>query len=281
PLQASRAPPHARFGTLAMAGPCHERDASNEYQYRSRVLSTECLRNTCDEPGCYLLLALRRPGFYPRSLDKRDPVAIATHDTGLRWDSACENPVATFLGELRLGIRRNILGFSGKSDHQVGPLRFSLGDRCKDVRILDQWQLRRGFAGLFLELLLGGIGHTPVCDRGSEDRDVGRQRTLDRIKHFTGAFNFDYLESVWISHLHRSAYQRDVGAGGSSCGGDCMTLLARRAVSDIAHRVNRLLRRGRCPQHPSSPDPARGVCRQQLFNGRRDLPRPPHPAPPL
>jgi hypothetical protein len=36
--------------------------------------------------------------------------------------------------------------------------------------------------------LFGGIGHTPVCDRGSEDRDVGRQRTFDRIEQFHGRF---------------------------------------------------------------------------------------------
>src|SRR5207342_3943850 len=112
---------------------------------------------------------------------------------------------------------------------------------------------------LLLELLSGGIGHTPVCDRGSEDRDVGRQRTFDRIEHFTGAFNFDYLDSVWIRHLHRTAYQRDVGAGSGSGGGDRMTLLARRAVRDIAYWVNGLVRRARRHEHAPSRQQASGV----------------------
>jgi hypothetical protein len=46
-----------------------------------------------------------------------------------------------------------------------------------------------------------------------------------------------------IVEIDRTRDQRDVGTGGLCCGGDGKALFAGRAIGDVAHRVDRLVRR--------------------------------------
>ena len=106
-------------------------------------------------------------------------------------------------------------------------------------------------ARAFLSLLRPALADAPVGDRGGEHGDVGRQRRLDRR----------------AASRARSRPRRCCTPGGSGTltgprhqrhrrrrppparARDRVTLLAGRAVGDVAHRIDRLVGRPRGDQH--------------------------------
>jgi hypothetical protein len=122
-------------------------------------------------------------------------------------------------------------------------------DGRKNVRVLGQRQFRCARARRLLDLLLAGIGDAPVSNGGSENRDIGRQCFFDRRQHVARAFDVDDRNPLWIGHIYRPADQGHIRAGRGYCCGDRMALLARRAIGDVPHRIDRLVGRSRRDKH--------------------------------
>ena len=80
------------------------------------------------------------------------------------------------------------------------------------------------------------------------------------------------LHARRIGQVHRPAHQRHVGAGGGRRRGDGVALLAGGAVGDIAHRIDRLVRRAGGDQHALALEQLRGAVRQQAARRRRRFP---------
>ena len=220
----------------------------------------------------HLILTLRRPGFYTGSGDEMHRIAVAAEYAGLGRDIIGHDPVAAFGRELFPRMGDDLIGFRRKADHQRRPLAAELGDRGEDVGIFRQRQRRR-LAG-FLDLLALHLRHPPVGDGRSEDRDVGRQRLFHRGQHLLRRFHSDDAHAGGIGQRHRPAHQHDLGARGSGGSSDRMALLAGGAVADIAHRIDRLMRRTRGDDHALAGQRARRFrLRQQAFDGGDDLQR--------
>ena len=73
-----------------------------------------------------------------------------------------------------------------------------------------------------------------------------------------------------IGQIHRPADQRHVGAGARGGCGDGVALLAGRTVGDIAHRIDRLVRRARRDQHALAFERLR-LRREQILDRGGDL----------
>lgn len=73
--------------------------------------------------------------------------------------------------------------------------------------------------------------------------DVGRQSDLDGGQHVARCLDLDHRDAGRPVEIDRSADQRDPRPGGGGSGGDRIALPARGAVGDVAHRIDRLMRR--------------------------------------
>ena len=93
------------------------------------------------------------------------------------------------------------------------------------------------------------LSDAPVGDRGGEDRDIGRQRRLDRRQHLPRRLDLHDGDAARIGHVHRAGNQHHLGAGRGRGRGDGVALLAGGAVGDVAHRIDRLVRRARSDEH--------------------------------
>ena len=160
-------------------------------------------------------------------------------------DVVRDDPVAALALELGLGVLDHLLGLGREADDELRPLRFQLRDRRQDVGILDQRQFRRS-AAVLLELLLARLGDAPVRDRGGEDADVGTAarprppRSMSRALSTRTVFTPGGSGSV--TGPDTSVTSAPAAAAGAR---DRVALLAGRAVRDVAHRIDRLVRRAR------------------------------------
>ena len=64
-------------------------------------------------------------------------------------------------------------------------------------------------------------------------------------QHVARAFDAHGLHAGRIGQRHRARHERDAGAGRGRCARDGVALLAGGAVRDVAHRIDRLVRRAR------------------------------------
>ena len=103
-------------------------------------------------------------------------------------------------------------------------------------------QLRRSAAAL-LDLLLRCRRHPPVGDGGGEDADIGVRRRLHRRQHLRRGLDPQHVDAGRIGQPDRTRHQRHLGAERTRGGGDRVALLAGRAIGDVAHRIDRLVRR--------------------------------------
>ena len=148
-------------------------------------------------------------------------------------------------------------------------------DGREDIGILDQLERRR-VALLFLDLARARPLGAPVGDGGGEYGDVGRQRLFDRFEHLPRGLDLDDGHSRRIGQVDRTAHQHDVGARCGRCRGDGVALLARRAVGDEAHRIDRLAGRTRGDEDALAGQ--RSGAAQQRFRGGDDFERLGHAA---
>src|SRR5579862_5891063 len=91
------------------------------------------------------------------------------------------------------GVGRQLLALGGEADaeRRIFPCR----DPGKDVRVLLQLEDRRAAVRL-LDLLLRGILHLPVADRGDRHEYVAAaHRRLDLVEHLQGAAHVDPLHA--------------------------------------------------------------------------------------
>ena len=93
-------------------------------------------------------------------------------------------------------------------------------------------------AGLvFLILFWLRLSRPPVGDGGGENGNIGRQCRFDRRQHLARRFDMHDRHAGRIGQIDRTADQRHVGAGGRGRRRNGVALLARRAVGDVAHRI--------------------------------------------
>ena len=104
---------------------------------------------------------------------------------------------------------------------------------------------------LLLDLLLAfGCVDAPVGDGGGEHRDIGRQAPARPRRSISRAVStLTTVTPGGSGTFDRPGHQRHVGAGGRRRRGDGVALLAGRAVGDVAHRIDRLVRRARRDEH--------------------------------
>ena len=157
------------------------------------VLLLQRRRDAGDQHGGDVLFRLRRPRLDAVGGDQFDgvgspPMMPVDGDTSLARIQS--QPLRAQLG---LGVVGDVFGLGGKADHQFRPLLFvcAMVERMSGFSTSDK--ARRGFARLLLDLLAAGLRHPPVGDRGGEDRDIHRQRALDRFQHLARAFDMDRL----------------------------------------------------------------------------------------
>ncbi len=139
------------------------------------------------------------------------------------------------------GVRDQILGLGGEADDEARAAIAGLAQRREDVGIFGELQRRR--RAVFLELLRRGLD-PPIGHGRGADRDLDRQRRLARLEHV--ARGFDMRRTVTPGGSGSAVGPGDqhrLGAGARQRGRDGVALLARGAVGEIAHRVDRLVRR--------------------------------------
>jgi hypothetical protein len=100
-----------------------------------------------------------------------------------------------------------------------------------------------------LELLVRCARDTPVRNRGGEHGDVSGQRRTHGLQHLGRGLDLDHVDTCKRRRADRSGHERDTGAEPRSLGGDGRSLLAGGPVRDIAHGIDRLVRRTAGDKH--------------------------------
>ena len=203
-----------------------------------------------------------------------DGIALAAEDAARRRDVIGQDPVAAFLAALGLRIGDDILGLGGEADHQFRPAVAGFGQRREDVGILDQFQ-RGQRSGLFLQLRGRGVG-APIGDRGGTNRDIGRQRSLACRQHLARRLDAHDFDARRIGLVGRARDQHAIGAEPRQRSGNGMALAAGGAVGDVAHGIDRLLRRAAGDERAAAAQ--RRIGDEDLFDRGDDLQRLGHAA---
>ena len=151
----------------------------------------------------------------------------------------------------------------------LGALGLAMRDRREDVGIFDEREGRRA-GRAFLDLLLARLR-----------RRASRRRRRRRSRHRPAApprrppaCRARFSTCTTLTPADREAFtgprdQRDVGARLGRGARDGVALLAGRAVGDVAHRIDRLVRRPRGDQHALAGERPAAVLAEQLRSRRR------------
>jgi hypothetical protein len=174
--------------------------------------------------------------------DDADTVQVAAHHPCFAGDVVGDDEIGAFLLQFGGGVFQQVLGLGGKAHHQIRALRM-MTDAGENVGVFDQAEGRRIFARSLLDLLIRLAVGPPVGDGSDEDSGGGRQQLLDGVAHLPGRLDMGGLDAGRVGDRHRPGHQTHVGAEPGECCGDRMTLLAGRAVGDVADRVDRLMGR--------------------------------------
>ena len=183
-----------------------------------------------------------------------------------------DDQVAALPGELRPGVARSRSRSRPRSRRRAAG-RPSL--RCATVARMSGFSVSASAGSappFFLIFCVARIGDAPIGDGGGEDGDIGRQR-LPRPPPASRARS-RHARSSTPAGSGRSTGpgdQRHLGAGLRRRPRDGVALLAGGAVGDVAHRIDRLVRRPGGDEHVLAGERT-ARRRQQALDGRRRSP---------
>ena len=83
---------------------------------------------------------------------------------------------------------------------------------------------------------------TPIRDGRNEDSGIDGQGLFHLCLHFERSFHINAQDARRCRQMHGAGNERDLCAKVCCGGSDGKALTPRRAVGDVAHRVNRLMR---------------------------------------
>ena len=181
--------------------------------------------------------------------DQVHRIDIAAHHAGFRRHVVGEDPVAAFLRELACGRSPRRSGFPRRSRPPAPAASTCAAPSSRGCRGSRASASSGVPPAPFLIFCRGFSRRSPVRYGRGEHRDVGRQRRLDRAQHVARGLDLDHAHARRIGHVHRPRHQRHLRARRRRGRSDGMALLAGRAVGDVAHRIDRLVRRPRRHQH--------------------------------
>jgi hypothetical protein len=233
------------------------------------------LRKACGHRGealhqalGHLLLAHLGPALDAVAGDEMDGVARPPHDLRRRADVVGDDEIAGFPGELGLGVLDEVLGLRGKADDDVGPVGAG-GDGLEDVGVLGEFERRRGPS--LLDLVARRLD-APVGHRGGEHGDVGGKLGRHRRQHVARRLDRHQLDAGRGLQLDRPRHQHGLGPEAGGGRGNGKALAARRAVGEIAHRVDGLARRPGRHQHLAAGQrPVSVTCGEVALDCAEDL----------
>ena len=204
-------------------------------------------------------------------------IAVAAEHAGFRRHVIGDDPVAAFVREFFLGMRRSTCSVSAaKPITSAGrlPARFATVARMSGFSVSASGG---ALPPLFLIFCVLRLRDAPVGDGGGEDRDVGGQRLLHRRQHLLRGFHLDDASRRQdrAAPPARSPASRPRPRGRRGRG-NRVALLAGGTVADEAHRIDRLMRRAGGDDHALAGERARGFrLRQQALRRRRRSPAAP------
>ena len=167
-------------------------------------------------------------------------VVVAAERPALGADVIGQNPVAALALSFGRRVLDHLLGFGGEADHQARALRTRLGKPGQDVGVGGQRKAGGTFVSL-LQLLVGRSGDLPIGNGSGADRNVAWQAVEAGRQHLLGRA---YVLHAYALRVRQAGRPRDQCGVRPQVGqglGDCVALLARRAIGDVAHRVDRLM----------------------------------------
>ncbi len=174
---------------------------------------------------------------------------------------------------LLVGIGIEVAAFGGEADakRRVGARR----DPGEDVRVRHQPQCELALFGL-LDLVPSRLVHPVVGHGGDADVDIGaRDVAFYGLEHVGRGRDLCYVRAGRRGEADRPRDQRDPGAGVERRAGDGVAHLARAAVGNAAHGVDRLERRSGGDQHACAGEQ---FWRDQAGDRLRDIERFEHSA---
>ena len=176
--------------------------------------------------------------------DEMHRVVVAAHHAAFRRDVVRHDPVAALALQLRLGVLDHLLGLGREADRQLSAasiLSFATVARMSGFSTSASCG---GPPAVLLEFLLARVGGAPVGDRGGEDarhRPAALprpRRSMSRALSTRTVFTPGGSGSVTGPETSVT-----LGAGRGRGARDGVALLAGGAVGDVAHRIDRLVRR--------------------------------------
>lgn len=168
---------------------------------------------------------------------QQDLVAIGIEaDVGAR-DIVGDHQVAALAGELGAGVGFEVGGFGGEADQ--GAVEAELGaGAAEDVGVADEFE-REG-PGILLDFARRDLSGPVIGYGGGEDRDVGcGEVKLDGLEHFSGGFDRQEIDPRGNVEVGGAGDEQDAVFEAGGGGGEGVAHFARRAVRQVADRVER------------------------------------------
>ncbi len=167
------------------------------------------------------------------------------------------DPVAALAGPLGGGIGHHVVGLGGEADDKARARPSLPATVARMSGFSRELQHRRRAGAVLLDLPVRGIGHPPVGDGGGEDRGIGGQGRLDRVQHLRRGLDRNDPHARRRRHAAGPVTKVTCAPSAASAAAMRRTLRARRAVGDVAHRVDRLVRRARGDEDVAAPSTGR------------------------
>ena len=212
-------------------------------------------------------------GSTPLRGDQLDGVAVAAHDAGLRRHVIGEDPVAAFARRAWPWHWRRRFRSRRQSRSPVSAacvLRCAMVERMSGFSTSDSsgvaWP---GFFLIFCAPALATRQSATAAAKIATSTGSARSTACSISRALSTCTVFD---AGRIGQIDRAADQRHLGAGGCRRRGDGVALLAGGAVGDVAHRIDRLVRRAGGDQHALALAAAARVARRAIFRPRRRSP---------
>ena len=160
------------------------------------------------------------------------------------------------------------IGLGRKADDQTWARAGVFRNGGQNVGVFREFQRRGTARAILLHLGTGGIGNAPVRHGGRHHGRIHRQGGLHGLQHLAGGFHPDHLNALRRRHAGRAGHEHHLRPQIAQRRRQRRALRPGRAVGNIAHRINRLMRRTR--GHKNAPPRQRAI-RQFGFDGVKDV----------